>query len=300
MTVTAMLIVPGVLLSAPVIPLCGLPLALALGWLRRSSIVSPRGFALTLFAFAWAVSIAVEIVYLRDAFDDRMNTLFKFYYQTWTLYTIAAAVSLAVLWAAATRPMAKTAIAGFAVVAVVAGAAYPAVASYQWTGGFADWKGLSGMAYAEAAEGDEVAAIRWLEANAGPGDRVLEAVGCSYHPFDRLPFNRVSAFTGLPTVIGWDEHERQWRAGEPQLIAEIGARQEDVAEMFENPRSPLFDEYRIKWLFVGNYESEDWQAECASAGPYAGVNAAGYPGPGWTEAFRSGDTAIYRRDVAPA
>ena len=31
---------------------------------------------------------------MRDIFDDRMNTLFKFYYQTWTLFALATAVSV--------------------------------------------------------------------------------------------------------------------------------------------------------------------------------------------------------------
>ncbi|HLL50927.1 MAG TPA: DUF2298 domain-containing protein, partial [Thermomicrobiales bacterium] len=79
-------VVPGLLLSAPVIPLCGIPLAFAIAQLREMRSVGLRWFALTLFSLAWILSIGVEIVYVRDVFEDRMNTLFKFYYQSWTLY----------------------------------------------------------------------------------------------------------------------------------------------------------------------------------------------------------------------
>ena len=126
------------LLSAPVIPLCGIPLALAISQLRGITGVSSRWFALLLYSIGWALSIGVELIYIRDVFDDRMNTLFKFYYQTWTLFGLATAVTVAVLWMAssgATWPRAVLSAATAA--ALLAGAAYPTVASYQWTDGFA-------------------------------------------------------------------------------------------------------------------------------------------------------------------
>ena len=288
-------IVPGVILSAPVIPLCGIPLALAIALLRRIPLAAPSAFALVLLAFAWSLSIGVELIYIRDAFDDRMNTLFKFYYQAWTLYAVATAVALAVLWRTARIAWQRVALATAAIMAVIAGLAYPVVASYQWTEDFAAWRGLDGLGYGEATAPDEVAAIRWLGEHATPGDVVLEAAGCSYFPFGRLPFNRVAAFTGVPTVIGWANHERQWRAGQPDLSAAITSRQRDVANIYGDPSGSLADQYGVQWLFVGDYEIGNWQTECESAGPYAGIDTPSFPGPDWEEAFRSGDVRIYRR-----
>ena len=54
----------------------------------------------------------------------------------------------------------------------------------------------------------------------------------------------------------------------------------------------------MDWLFVGEYEIGEWQAECEVAGPYDGIGAASFPGPGWEEAFRSGGARVYRR-VSP-
>jgi uncharacterized membrane protein len=280
-----------------VIPLCGIPLALAISQIRTSTEGSSRWFALVLFSFGWALSIGVELIYVRDAFDDRMNTLFKFYYQTWTLFALATAVTVAVLWRATSglvRPRAVLSTATAA--ALLCGAIYPAIASYQWTDRFAAWQGLDGLAYGEKADPDETAAIRWLSQHAAPGDVVLEAAGCSYLPFDRLPFNRVAAFTGVPTVIGWgNNHQRQWRAGQPELIAEIDRREADVEAMFAAPDSPLFDTYGITWLFVGEYEAGDWQTECEAAGPYDIASSFADLDAGWDEAFHAGDTRIYRR-----
>ena len=36
------------------------------------------------------IGLAIEVVYLRDNFQMRMNTLFKFYYQIWILWALAA------------------------------------------------------------------------------------------------------------------------------------------------------------------------------------------------------------------
>lgn len=295
----AVTIIPGVMLSAPVIPLCGIPLALAVTQLRAWTTPSPRWFALVLVSFAFALSIGVEIFYVRDVFEDRMNTLFKFYYQAWTLYGIAAAITVALLWEYATERRAmwlRWVITAAAILIILAGASYPVVAAYQWTDHLKRWRGLDGLAFAEQTDPDDTAAIRWLGEHAAPGDVVLEAAGCSYLPFDRLPFNRVSAFTGLPTIIGWaNNHQRQWRGGQPALIAEIDRREADVAEMYANPASPLIDEYGVTWLFVGEYESEDWQATCRAAGPYDIARIIETGSSEWTLAFQSGETRIYQR-----
>jgi uncharacterized membrane protein len=290
-------IIPGVLLSAPVIPLCGIPLALAISQLRISPGISPCWFALLLYSFGWALSIGVELFYVRDVFDDRMNTLFKFYYQTWTLFAIATAIAIAVLWKAASGAAWSRAILATATVgALLAGAAYPTIASYQWTDHFAAWQGLDGLDYGEETDPGDTAAIRWLAQHAKPGDVVLEAAGCSYLPFDRLPFNRVSAFTGIPTVVGWgNNHQRQWRAGQPELVSQINRREADVAAMYADPNSPLFAAYGVTWLFVGEYEQGDWQTECETAGPYDVAPSLAQADSTWDEVFRSGETRIYRR-----
>jgi uncharacterized membrane protein len=294
----AALTVPfAVVLGSPIIPLCGVPAAVAVHQLWRSRPERSRTIALVLFSVAWMLSIVVELVYVRDVFNDRMNTLFKFYYQTWTLYAIGIGITLAVLWTlAAKHSWQRVILVIVCVLAVSAGASYPAVATYQWTDQFADWQGLDGLAYALPEETDDVAAIRWLGQHAQVGDVVLEAAGCAYRPFNRLPYNRVAAFSGVPTVIGWgDNHQRQWRSGEPGLLETIPQRQDDVATMYANPQSPLLEDYGVDWIFVGEYETGAFDPECRTAGPYSGLDAPSYPGPGWEEAFRSGNTRIYRR-----
>lgn len=296
-----MLAIPVVLLAlaldAPVLLLAGLPLIGALGLLRSEPTLTPRTIATGLFTLGFGLLLVVELFYIRDAFDSRMNTLFKVYFQVWTLFAIAAALALIALWGEARpRRVARPALLGAVVLVLLVGAAYPVVASFRWTNQFADWDGLDGIAYVGDEHPDELAAIRWLQTNASPEDVLLEAAGCAYRPISQFPFNRASAFTGVSTVIGWgNNHQGQWRRGQPALIAEIGDREIAVAEAFSNPSGATTERYGVDWLFVGRYEREAIDESCQSAGPYRGVEKEGYPGPGWETAFERGDVTIFRR-----
>ena len=149
-----------VVLAAPVTLLCGIPLVLALQELSRRHGAQPRTFALAMYSAAWLLSLLVEFVFIRDLFGNRMNTLFKFYYQAWTLTALGAAVGLVVLAMAYRRSLPMTwALRAATAAMLVLGLAYPVVASRQWADGFTDWQGLDGVAYGDP---DEVAAIRYL------------------------------------------------------------------------------------------------------------------------------------------
>ncbi|MEK6256647.1 MAG: DUF2298 domain-containing protein, partial [Chloroflexota bacterium] len=54
-------------------------------------------FILILIAFGAFLVLVPEFVYIRDFFGYRINTIFKFYYQAWLLWSLAAAFGTAVL-----------------------------------------------------------------------------------------------------------------------------------------------------------------------------------------------------------
>ncbi len=55
-------------------------------------------FVILLILWAGLLTFIPEYVYLLDFFGKRMNTIFKFYYQAWILWSLAGAFSLVVLW----------------------------------------------------------------------------------------------------------------------------------------------------------------------------------------------------------
>ncbi len=289
------------LLPAPVILLCAAPIVGGAELLRRRRTVDARFVALALYVAGFLLLLPTEFFFLRDVFNSRMNTLFKVYYQVWTLFAVATALSAVVLWREyRPRSFGRFAISGIFATALAAGLAYPVVASYQWTDGFAGPRDLDGAAYVGNWSPDELAAIRWLRDHAGPHDVLVEA-GCSYSykNVDGVPVNRASAFSGVPAVAGWGGHQRQWRNGEPGYAEEIDQRLQDARAILESPSGPLLDRYGVTLLYVGTFEREGARGcKDAEAEPVEATAVPGYPGPGWQEVFTTEDVQIYRRAAA--
>jgi YYY domain-containing protein len=218
---------------------------------------TPRAhtFVLLLVLVAALLVLAPEFVYLRDQFGTRINTVFKFYYQAWILWSMAAAFGSAVLFKNLRGGWAWAFGVGFALLMVVA-LTYPVLGAWNKANGFKPAGGYTLDAFKPLARfaPDEAAAIRWLE-QAPPGI-LAEAAdpGSSYRDFARL-----SEYSGLPAVLGWVGHERQWRGGE----TEMGTRLADIARLYEtrnwDEAQAIIEEYGIKYIVVGNLERSHYQ-----------------------------------------
>ena len=95
-----------------------------------------------------------------------------------------------------------------------------------------------------------MAAIAWLDDHAPAGAVVLESVGPDYSAFGHA---RISTFTGLPTVLGWPGHERQW-------AHDVGTREQDVERMYRGGAAearPLLRRYGVRYVVVGPIERTD-------------------------------------------
>ncbi len=290
----------GLFLGAPVVILCGIPLILAA--LQAPSRRASRGPATLLFAVGFALILGTEFFYIQDIFGNRMNTLFKIYFQAWTLFGIASAVGIVALWRDAglsgllARRALRPALAFTSAVALGAVLIYPRLAASDYSPAFEprEWQGLDGMAFIGRSSPAELEAMRWIAANAGPDDVVLEATGCSYAPWGEVPTSRVSAFTGVPTVLGWSGHERQWHLGDEVLWQEQQRRAALIDRLFSVDGNALRDAFGVSLIFVGGFERHGTPA-CEEAGPYEGVGNPRFPGSGWEVAFQEGDVTVYQR-----
>src|SRR5690606_13346221 len=162
-----------------------------------------------------------EFFFVTDVFGSRMNTVFKLYYQAWLLLGIAAAAGAwwlyDVLAREPERPMQfmRGVWAGVAALLVAGALLYPLGATLSRTDGLAgDDRTLDGLAYlADSPLAIELGIVRWLRNNADRNDVLVEAIGGQYSSA-----GRVSAWTGVPAVLGWPGHERQW--GRPDDVLE--------------------------------------------------------------------------------
>jgi uncharacterized membrane protein len=207
-----------------------------------------RAFLLLMTGIGGLLILAPEFVYLRDLFQSRMNTVFKFYFAAWILWSLAAAVMAAEFVAAGTR---RSRIGRMLVlVPLCLGLVYPLLATWTKTDGFQPYWGrtLDGTAYLSGASPDDAAAIEWMRANL-PFGVVAEAVGGSYSGYARI-----SAHTGLPTVIGWPFHEVQWR-GDAALL---GSREADIQQLYQTrdwaEAQSIVQAYGIDYVYIGPLE----------------------------------------------
>lgn len=173
----------------------------------------------------------------------------------------AGSAVLVLLWRA-TEPAAKAATAArgalawraawtaVAAAVLLAAFVYPVLASFERTNGFDGRpRTLNGLAYLERSNPDEFAAIQWLRDRNGQ-PVVAQAVGDSYQD----DHSRVSGATGLPTILGWQGHERQWRGGDEEQIG----RPEDLQTLYtsadQDAVRSVLEKYGVTYVLLSPVE----------------------------------------------
>ncbi len=234
-------------------------------------------YAVFLVLLGLGMVAGCEFVYLKDSYGpdlQRMNTIFKFYHQAWPLLAIGAAVLAGRAWEAAGR---RRAAARFVLAAAGLLALFwpvnAAVSRLKQRDGAFTLDGRVPLARRSPADAE---AIAWLTKNAPRGSVVLEASGDPY-----TEFARISSHTGIPTVLGWANHEGLWRGNE----ADIGDRLKRIRAFYTTPdlRAALetIQKYGVTYVVVGDMERR------------------AYPGADMVARFpflvpvHTGDTAIY-------
>ena len=168
----------------------------------------PETFIFLLILLGTLLVIAPEFMYLRDQFNYRINTVFKFYYQAWLLWSLAAAFGAAILLQNLHGARDWTFRVGLSVLLLMA-LTYPALSIVTKTNNFnppGGWT-LDDFARIRRENPDEAAGITWLKS--APEGVVAEAVGPNGGSY--TGYARISVYSGLPAVLGWAGHETQWR-----------------------------------------------------------------------------------------
>jgi YYY domain-containing protein len=267
--VTPMLLVV-IALTQPALGLklwLGALILLGLAPLLSRRVSAETWYIVWLAVVAWAVSLGIELVYVRDHLAGgewyRMNTVFKFGFQVWVLLALATAAALPVLTRGLQRMGLIAEIVGWALFATLMGLALifplvgtPSRLAYR----FPETTGptLDGLAFMERASydwnGNQISlradgeAIRWLNQHIRGTPVVLQ----SSLEFYRAYGVRVAANTGLPTVVS-PLHENEQR--DPSLVAE---RDTEVQRIYSTPDQGealrLLSKYHVGYVYVGPIE----------------------------------------------
>jgi uncharacterized membrane protein len=290
-----LLLVAGLLVGFPLLFLAGVGLlAFAQAWQRPHT--PALGFVLLVVALGCAICFGTELIYIRDVFSNRMNTIFKFYYQVWLLWGTVAAFAL--WWLLAVLPRAAEggraalvqrgsayAVAGLALLLLLGGLVYPAVNVRNMVarGQFVGLHGLTPREQNPAAQ----EATRWLRENTPPGSVVLEMVDPDGGSYNGAGYGAISASTGRATVLGWYGHQIQWRGGDAAARDELEPRKNDVTRMYRtgNPDEAreLLRKYDVDYVYVGPLERQ--AAGQAGLAKFAQIA---------TPVFQEGEVTIYQ------
>lgn len=230
----------------------------------------------------------------------RMNTVFKFYYQAWTFFGLAAAAAL--VWlipAVSTRwRMGTSTVWQLALVLLFFGAAlYPVTAAADKIRdrmSEAAPNTLNGIEFmATSHYGDQgvdmdlnqdYQGILWMQQNVAGSPVIVEANTVEYRWG-----NRYTIYTGLPGVMGWNWHQRQQRG----FIDSNGIanRLNDIITFYTTTDAKtaldFIKRYHLSYIILGQMERAYYPGE--------GLDKfEKYDGVYWKEVFRVQDTVIYQ------
>jgi YYY domain-containing protein len=241
-----------------------------------------RAIPLAFIATA-AIAIALgELVYVREPYPPefyRQNTIFKLYVQAWVFLAV-------ILPAFARRRTASTGSVPtigppLLALGVAASLCYPVAALAGRMSSEGLHPELDGTRYLERDHPDDAAAIAWLRDTVTGRPVVLEAAGEPY-----AYYARVSSTTGLPTVLGWINHERVWRADQPFFSQRV----DDIRTMYGSNDlaavTELLRRYRVRYVFLGELERRE-------VSPAGFEKFTRHPET-FTPVFTSGDTMVFR------
>ena len=218
----------------------------------------PDLFAIIMGLCAIGLIVIPELVYVRDIYENgnaRANTMFKLTYQAYILFGMTMGYGIYRLIAVSKQKIFRI-LSGAGLVVLIWTVGYFGNAVHSWFGEVwnpSQYQGLDATTFLESDFPQDAAAIRWLKENIEGAPVVLEANGDSYTGYER-----VSASTGLPTVLGWYVHEWLWRNDVPDLNEKSADIETIYTSADEETVKELIRRYDISYIFVGGQEQEKY------------------------------------------
>lgn len=255
-------------------------------------------FSIFLVLTGLALTMVVEVIALKGDIG-RMNTVFKFYLQSWTLLSISSAFLLINLLNSKREkifnlPTGWKALFGLFLASVLL---FPLAASIDKINDRMNditpltLDGMDYMKYSTYSENgvlmdlsQDYHAIRWMQENISGTPVIVEANVPEYRWGSRF-----SIYTGLPSVIGWNWHQRQQRAINPGEW--VFDRVNDVYDFYstseiENAKS-FINRYGVEYIILGQLEKAVYPVEGL-------MKFEDYSGELWDIIYESVDTKIFK------
>jgi YYY domain-containing protein len=278
-----------------------LPLAVWAGILiLRADMPDVKRVVLLMVGTGLILTVAVEVVVLVGDIG-RMNTVFKLYLQTWMLFAVSAAAAFGWLfdvfpfWRLRWRTVYQTGLyllfAGVFLFTLTAStdkmsdrlnpAAPHTLDSMTYMKTSQHWDGQM----MELSQ--DYNAIRWLQQNV-QGSPVIVEANCSEYRW----CSRMTVYTGLPGVVGWNWHQRQQR-GFASL--DVQHRVDDIMAFYNSTdiqfTLDFLKRYQVKYIIVGQLERNIYPV--LEGLPDGFIKFVQFDGKFWKTVYHEKDTTIY-------
>ncbi|MBI1863310.1 hypothetical protein HYS00_04300, partial [Candidatus Microgenomates bacterium] len=209
---------------------------------------------LLLFMLGFFLISIPEFFYIKDIYPQhfRANTMFKLGYQAFMMMGIASAYvfyRISVMQANG-KYLLKAIYLFFFVLVFI----YPFYSVPSYYGKLDKMPQLDGQKWIADSYPHDSELIQYLNTRVSGQPVILEAQGDSYTDYERI-----SSFTGLPTVAGWWVHEWLWR-GNADVV---GSRIPEINDLYQSPdlelTRALISKYKIKYVVVSSLEREKYK-----------------------------------------
>jgi uncharacterized membrane protein len=270
------------------------------------------------FVYSIALIIFPEFFYFKDIYPMhfRSNTMFKLGYQAFIMFSIISGYAIVTIinrmkadgnklkgdfkqkfFALKRLPSVIFLILLTPQLLLVS--IYPIFAVRSYFDSLRTYHGLDGMAWFKEQYPDDYAGIEWLDKTVSERQKQIKASNTLAHDAQKLDalmpviveaegdsytdYARISAFTGLQTIIGWPVHEWLWRG----TYDIVGPRRDEVRKIYESQNlgeiKAILTKYQVSYLVVGSLEKSK----------YTAMNLDFFPRIG-SPVFQQGQTVIYK------
>ncbi|NCG34828.1 MAG: hypothetical protein GWO78_02385, partial [Dehalococcoidales bacterium] len=190
-----------------------------------------------------SIIYGTEYIYIIDSFNNRMNTIFKFYFVG---YIILNLISFYIIYKFITKYLSiKKSLLIFITFLIITPSLWWTVAAIKTRS--VENQGIYSINGLNYLSPDEKEAISFIRNNIETDKIILEGVGKSY-----TKSNLFSSATGRSTVLAWVNHQIQWR-NDVSTIIELSNK---IEHFYNNPNinDQILNEYNISYIIYSDYE----------------------------------------------
>jgi len=211
-------------------------------------------FILILIALSTLLIIIPEVLYAKDIYPQhyRANTMFKLVYQSFIMLGIASSYIIIFILVSIQKKLLKILFLLISIFLLTLVLIYPYFAIKSYYSDLKTYLGLNGTDYLKNLHPGDLEAIDFLQKNIKGQPVILEAQGDSY-----TDFARISANTGLPTILGWTVHEWLWRGTYDIPAPRIEEVRKAYAGTYDDTKQ-IIKKYNISYVIVGELEKSKY------------------------------------------